>query len=111
MFLVSKGDDSNAPKQLSLNPEVIENISEQALIYRRDNLTPFQQKVNSAAVDLALQNPVLIQKGNRGELLNKARARVADEGYNFKKGKSRSRIYGDGNIIENTQSDQNLMKR
>ena len=57
------------------------------------NLTDFQERVNAAAVELALQNPALVRKGNRGELLEVARKKVS-ESYTFKKGKSRSKMYG-----------------
>ena len=35
-----------------------------------------------------------MRKGNRGTLLEKARQQVSAEGYAFKKGKSRSKVYG-----------------
>lgn len=43
---------------------------------------------------MALLQPSLLRKGNRGLLLEKARKKVADEGYSFKKGVSRSKVYG-----------------
>ena len=82
--------------------EAMRKVQEQALIYRKPNLTSFQQNVNSAAMELALENPVLIQKGNRGELLEKARSRVPSDGYNFKKGRSRSKVYGEESAVEST---------
>ena len=63
------------------------------MIYRKANLTDFQECVNAAAVELALQSPALVHKGNRGELLEVAQKEVA-ESYTFKKGKSRSKMYG-----------------
>ena len=50
--------------------------------------------MNSAAAAIALQDPRLVRKGNRGMLLNKAWEKVSAEGYNFIKGKSRSKMYG-----------------
>lgn len=69
-------------------------IAEQAIIFRKNSLTPFQVRVNEAAIELALLQPTLIAKGNRGSLLEKARKKVAEDGYTFKKGSSRSKVYG-----------------
>ena len=73
------------------------------MIYRKTanrTLTDFENRVNDAAVELALGEPRLLRKGNRGELLDKARKKVADDGYCFKKGKSRSKVYGSGDDTE-----------
>ena len=48
--------------------------------------------MNAAAAELCLSNVSLLNR--RGELLEKARKKVADEGYVFKKGRSRSKLYG-----------------
>lgn len=48
--------------------------------------------MNAAAADLCLKNVGLLDR--RGELLQLARKKVAEEGYNFKKGHSRSKLYG-----------------
>lgn len=72
-------------------------IKEQAIIFRKTTNRPlsnFQIRVNDAAVDIALSQPNLMRKGNRGILLEKARQKVADSGYDFKKGASRSKKYG-----------------
>lgn len=69
-------------------------IREQAIIYRKTANRPlsnFQMLVNEAAVEIAVSQPSLTRKGNRGILLEKARQLVADNGYNFKKGVSRSK--------------------
>ena len=68
-------------------------IKEQALIYRKSPLTDFQESVNAAAIELALQNPSLVRKGNRGDLLELAR-KQASQSYSFKKGVSHSKAYG-----------------
>ena len=101
LLFISK-DDRSSPEPVQLSDEAMRKVQEQALIYRKPNLTSFQQKVNSAAMELALENPVLIQKGNRGELLEKARSRVSSDGYNFKKGRSRSKVYGEESAVEST---------
>ena len=48
--------------------------------------------MNAAAAELCLSDVSLLNR--RGELLEKARKKVADEGYVFKKGRSRSKSYG-----------------
>ena len=78
-------------------------IEEQALIFRKianRPLSDFQVRVNHAAIELALGQPSLLRKGNRGELLEKACRKVADDGYYFKKGKSRSKVYGSSDDTE-----------
>jgi len=72
-----------------------EDIIKQSMLFKSPNLSEFQEKVNSAAAQLALHNPSLVHKGNRGTLLERARRKVADDGYLFKKGKSRSKVYGE----------------
>lgn len=69
-------------------------IIEQSVIYQksRGELTEFQKRVNSAAADLCLHDIKLLD--NRGTLLQQARKKVADEGYVFKNGHSRSKVYG-----------------
>ena len=62
-----------------------------AIIYGRNNdkkITKYQENINSAAVELALQDPNLLL--SRQKLLNLARAKLNEE-YAFKKGKSRSK--------------------
>ena len=49
----------------------------------------YQQSINSASEELAVGNPKLLD--DRQKLLKLARARVNDDGYNYKKGKSRSK--------------------
>lgn len=72
-----------------------QQIAEQATIYKKTEkreLKEFEKKVNEAAVELCLRDATLLRK--RGELLEKARKRVAEDGYCFKKGCSRSKVYG-----------------
>ena len=67
-------------------------ISEEAVFYKKDDLKDFEKKVNEAAIQIALKDTSLLKK--RGELLAKARKKVASDGYVFKKGASRSKDYG-----------------
>lgn len=88
--------DDVEPKDL--DDEARKEIEEQAIIYRKTinrPLTDIHLKVNESAKELALSQPKLVRK--RGELLEKARKKVADDGYCFKKGKSRSKVYGGKN--------------
>ena len=79
---------------LSMTDEVREDLLQRSVIFHSENLSNFQKRVNDAAAEIALKEPKLVRKGNRGELLAKARQLVSDEGYVFKKGKSRSKVYG-----------------
>ena len=68
-------------------------IIEAAKLYRKESLRPlseYQIRMNEEAAKLALQNPILIQRGHRHDLLEKARE-VVSATYQFKKGKSRSK--------------------
>ena len=65
---------------------------ENAKIFRRESsrpLTNYQKQVNEEAGLLALNNPSLLCRC--GELLELAREKVMEGGYNFVKGKSRSK--------------------
>ena len=48
--------------------------------------------MNDAAIQLCLADVSLVER--RGDLLNAARKKVSDDGYVFKKGHSRSKVYG-----------------
>ena len=64
------------------------------MIYKRKEgeLKEFEKHVNFAAAELCLNDVRLLD--NRGKLLQLARKKVADDGYIFKKGHSRSKEYG-----------------
>ena len=68
-----------------------QEVIDSAKIFRTDKLTAYQQRVNEEAGRLAVKNPGLLTK--RGELLDLARQQVVEQGYNFKKGKSRSKRF------------------
>lgn len=89
---------SNETDDSECSNVIVDEIKRQAIIYRKSPLTKFQAKVNEAAI---YPNQTF---GNRGELLEKSRKLVADEGYNFKKGTSRSKVYGDVPIHSSVQS-------
>ena len=76
---------------VTVDDKMRKEIEEQAVIYHKTANRPlndFEIRVNDAAIELAVGDPSLLRKGNRGELLDKARKKVADDGYCFKKGKS-----------------------
>lgn len=64
-------------------------IEQLAVLYRKTTnrpLSEFQHRINDAAIQIAHSDPSLLRKGNRGE---KARLKVAEDKYEFKKGASR----------------------
>ena len=66
-------------------------------------LTDYQKAVNQASLELCRSNVALLKK--RGELLDQARKKVNDEGYNYKKKSSRSALFG------SRSSDESKTKR
>ena len=70
----------------------VEKIRKESAIYR--DLQPgsflfeYRSKLNDAAFNIALENPTLIS--NKGTLLEQAKKKVEDDGYLYKKKKSRS---------------------
>ena len=69
-----------------------EEIMEMAIIYRKETARPlskYQKKMNDTAQQLCLQNPCLLKK--RQLLIDTARAQIIADGFQFVKGKSRSR--------------------
>lgn len=55
-------------------------------------MKPFEKRVNEAAQDLCLSDVSLLNR--RGTLLQLSRKKVAEDGYSFRKGHSRSKVYG-----------------
>ncbi|CAO3638863.1 unnamed protein product [Cunninghamella echinulata] len=68
-------------------------IVSHATIYGKNTkrqLTNYEQAINQASVELALQDPsLLIQKG---KLFDMAKKKLLEEGYSYKRGKSRSKL-------------------
>ncbi len=76
-------------------------------MYGRDPakpLSPYQVKINSAAKELAVATPNLLD--TRHKLLELARAKVDDDGYVYKKGKSRSKHLRGATSDEGERSEQ-----
>ena len=69
-----------------------EQLREEARIYRKEAKRPLssnQKKMNDAAEQICLENPSMLRK--RSDLIEAARSRIIEEGFQFKKGKSRSK--------------------
>lgn len=74
-----------------------EELLEKSAIYQTGNpngLTKYQLAINKAAYELCLEDPSLLH--NRGQLTNLARKKTDDEGYCYKKKRSRSKAFGTG---------------
>ncbi|KAK3809821.1 MAG: hypothetical protein JOS17DRAFT_691423 [Linnemannia elongata] len=75
------------------NPATRELIMHQALIYGKHSsrsLTKYEHAINCAAQNLALEDSSLLT--NKGLLWNKAKAKLLEEDYHYKRGKSRSKL-------------------
>ena len=73
-----------------------EEIMEMAKIYKKKTnrpLTPYQKRMNDASRQLCLVNPILLNK--KSLLIAEARQKIIDEGFQFAKGKSRSKFLMD----------------
>ena len=91
-----------SPSVKSNNTLDEETIRKKAIFFEK-NVTSYQKSVNDASVNLCLKNPSLLFI-KRGDLLNMAKDKVHEDGYNYKKGKSRS-------IKRSTTSDESVPKR
>ena len=60
----------------------------------------YQKRMNKAAQELCVVNPGYIR--TKQELMNAARAKIIDEGFEFVKGKSRSKTAKDANVVDST---------
>ena len=78
-----------------------EYIAEQSKIFGRgstlSSLNEYQEAMNSAANELCLSNPNLLL--NQQMLVEQARMKVNDDGYQYKKGKSRSKKFIDSTSL------------
>lgn len=73
-----------------------EELLKKSAIYcdNPNGLTNYQSAINKAAYELCLDDPSLLHK--RGKLTNLARKKIDDEGYCYKKKRSRSKAFGTG---------------
>lgn len=82
-----------------------------AIIYGRNNnknITKYQESINKAAVELALQDPNLLL--SRQKLLTLARVKV-NEVYSFKKGKSRSKQLDNPPTPKRPKTSENIRSK
>lgn len=105
LLQVERLDESaTTSSTVSISNEMLES---QSKIFGLNNpsmvLTDYQKAVNQASLELCRSNIALLKK--RGELLEKARKKVDDEGYNYKKKSSRSTVFG------SWSSDESRSKR
>ncbi|KAK9701670.1 hypothetical protein K7432_011621 [Basidiobolus ranarum] len=79
-------------------------IIERATIYGRKSgrsLTNYEKSMNDAAIAIALAEPTLIL--NRGQLIEKSKAKLLQDGYVYSRGRSRSKLV---RAISNSDSIQ-----
>ncbi|KAL7333083.1 hypothetical protein PS15p_202035 [Mucor circinelloides] len=74
-------------------PSTEEFIITNATIYGKKTsraLTSYEEAINRASIQLALENPLLISK--KGDLFDLAKKKLLEEGYRYKRGSSRSKL-------------------
>lgn len=79
-------------QDLALNDP--QKVVEMAKIYKKESSRPlsnYQKMINQVAGELAVKDPSLLTR--RGELLDLSRAEVQQRGYQYVKGKSRSKRF------------------
>lgn len=69
----------------------MQDLRKAARIYTKDLIDGYRKRVNEEAEKIVLRCPSLVLK--RGELLKKARLAVAESGYIYRKGHSRSNLH------------------
>ena len=77
-----------------------DELKEKSKIFGKDSereCTKYENAVNEAAYDLCIDDITLVS--HRKLLFEKAREKVNLSGYNYKKSKSRSKVFGDGGVI------------
>ena len=82
----------------------LDSIHNRAKIYTSsdDKLTEYQKQVNQASIDLCAKNPALLM-GKKGDLMKMAQEKVHSDGYNYKKGKSRSKRTSSSSMPDSTK--------
>ena len=83
---------------MQLNPTDEAEIHVQAQIYKKGSLSTYQHKINDVAGELCIQNPALLTQ--RGLLLEEVRKCLDKSGYQYKKGKCRSKHFGSGSSTD-----------
>lgn len=74
----------------------LEKIQKDSVIYMykdaKNPISSYQRSINDASLKLCLDDPSLLKE--RGRLIALAREQVHNEGYQYKKKKSRSKAFG-----------------
>ncbi|KAI9249174.1 hypothetical protein BDA99DRAFT_524234 [Phascolomyces articulosus] len=86
-------DSSYYQQQSSSEQTSREVIISHATIYGKNSsrpLTSYESAINEAAIQLSLENPSLLV--NKGNLFELAKKKLLDSGYQYKRGKSRSKL-------------------
>ena len=92
-----------------LSPREEAEIKEKAIIYRKESKRPLSQyhhRMNAAAQEICLKNPSMLTK--RGELQLAAQDAVIRSGYQFKKGRSRSKKLAGDPQLKSPKMDKDL---
>ena len=74
-----------------------DDIKEKAVIYKKQSSRPLSQyhlSMNAAAQEICIANPGMLL-GKRMNLIDAARSKIIQDGFQFVKGKSRSKVAGD----------------
>lgn len=70
-----------------------EFVKTNAIIYGKNKkraLTSYEEAINRASLEIALENPLLVSK--KGQLFDLAKKKLLKEGYEYKRGSSRSKL-------------------
>jgi len=94
---ISPNTDAKKSNNIAV-PVNVDNLREESKLYGRKDtndksLSEWHKKMNEAAFLLCMDNPSLALR--RGDLLQKAREKVDSDGFGYKKGKSRSKRFGE----------------
>lgn len=69
-----------------------DKIMREARIYVKEPLSDYRQQLNRLAGEICLRDPSLLTR--KGELVKLAQKALNEEGYQYKKGRSRSKVFG-----------------
>ncbi|KAI8597833.1 hypothetical protein EDD21DRAFT_205255 [Dissophora ornata] len=103
---------SSSASSHQTDPATRDLIMHQALIYGKHSsrsLTKYEHAINCAAQNLALEDPGLLT--NKGLLWNKAKAKLLEEDYDYKRGKSRSKLPEASQKKDNKTNKERLIQK
>ncbi|KAI7899239.1 uncharacterized protein BX663DRAFT_521912 [Cokeromyces recurvatus] len=92
-----KGTDNTPDRSLFSSFLTYEFIQSNSIIYGKNKnrrpLTAYEEAINHASLQIALENPLILISKKRGDLFDLAKKKLLDEGYRYKRGSSRSKLY------------------